>query len=330
MFKISNMEKPVIIVSGVKFLTLCYILDFAYLGQAQVPHDSLDDFLKAGELLQIRGIKEGRIRYMTNYHQQQAQLVTTASAGSCSQSGGSSEPLMKRPRDEDESSIQEVSEIMKMLLESNPDMDVDQIQVKAAASGTTFGTTPHIPSELPFTPKAPQFGKPPVVQQQMKYDTPLPLARTATLVGEKKKFKCSFCNRSLTTNARMKKHENECNDNPNRVISLCPMCKHDVKPSALTSHLRTKHGQRRQSVLTTRAVPTDPLGSKGTSPVGNCSECSCSPQHDGSMTSSCNEATAMSPNENEISATSSPKDPITIEKPPVKSIQEIKIEKMQT
>lgn len=331
MFKISNMDKPVVIVSGVKFQTLCYILDFAYLGQAQVPHETLDDFLKAGELLQIRGIKEGRIHFMTNYQQQQAQLVTTATAGPCSQSGSSGPPI-KRPREDDEPSIQEVSEIMKMLLESNPDLDADQIQVKASTSGTT----PHMPGEKPFTPKAPQFGKPPVIQQQMKYVNPLPTmpaTRATTTVAEKRKFHCSFCDRTLSTNARMKKHENECNDNPNRIINLCPVCKSDVKPSALTAHLRTKHGQRRQSVSIMPAILADLSDSKGTSPVGNCSECSCSPQHDGSTTSTTSsgcEATIMSPTENEASAKSSPKDQVAIEKSPVKSIQEIKIEKLQT
>lgn len=43
------MDRPVICIIGIKFIDLCLILDFAYLGQAQVPHDRLDDFLRAGE-----------------------------------------------------------------------------------------------------------------------------------------------------------------------------------------------------------------------------------------------------------------------------------------
>lgn len=247
MFKISNMDKPVIVISGVKFQDLCWILDFAYLGQAQVPHDHLDDFLKAGELLQIRGIKEGRIHFMTSF-QQQTQLVTSNNATLPTPLSTFAEPSAKRPREDDEPSIQEVSEIMKMLLENNPDLDVDQIQVKP----TTVMT-----NELPFAPKTPQFIKPPIVQHEMKYISSLPttmpraLATVQALDKDKKKFACSFCKRSMSTSARMKKHENECNDNPNREIVVCPVCQLDVKPTALTAHLRTKHGQSRKSISTT-------------------------------------------------------------------------------
>lgn len=236
-----------IVISGVNFQDLCWILDFAYLGQANVPHDHLDDFLKAGELLQIRGIKEGRIHFMTSF-QQQTQLVTSNSSTLPTASSTFAEPSLKRPREDDEPSIQEVSEIMKMLLESNPDLDVDQIQVKPNSV---------MNQELPFAPKTPQFIKPPVIQHEMKYITPPPsimprtLATAPALDKDKKKFACGFCKRVLVTSARMKKHENECNENPNREIIYCPVCHFDIKPTAMTAHLRLKHGQSRKSLSMT-------------------------------------------------------------------------------
>lgn len=244
MFKISNMDKPVIVISGVKFQDLCWILDFAYLGQAQVPHDHLDDFLKAGELLQIRGIKEGRIHFMTSF-QQQTQLVTSNNTTLPTALSTFAEPSSKRPREDDEPSIQEVSEIMKMLLENNPELDVDQIQVKPTTAMT---------HELPFAPKTPQFTKPPVIQHEMKYISPLPtimprtLAIAQALDKEKKKFACCFCKRAMATSARIKKHEKECNDNPNREIMFCSVCHFDIKPTAMTAHLKNKHGQTRKSI----------------------------------------------------------------------------------
>jgi hypothetical protein len=236
-FNITTMDntKPVIVISSVKFAELCLILDFAYLGQAQVPHDRLDDFIKAGELLQIRGIKEGRIHYMTNQTILQApppQLNRTVDStiSSTQETFTDQQPIVqhaaKRPREDDDISIQEASEIMKMLLDSNPDLEAEQVVQRTAPPPMQ---SPAVPNFIPrYTIR------PPIVSHFMP--------RPPVPVKEKPKFFCRFCNRALSTQGRMKKHESECNGNPNRAVVECEICKQQLKPSSLASHKSQKHG----------------------------------------------------------------------------------------
>lgn len=238
MFNVSTMERPIVIVSGIKFIDLCLILDFAYLGQAQVPHDRLDEFLRAGELLQIKGIKEGRIHFMTNLVHSVHQTTTTTVNRSFDSTISStqetySEPLAKRPREDDDITIQEASEIMKMLLESNPDMDIESAQVKTMTTTTTIPNPIHNNACISRAPTAMPQTRNMVNPKQM----PLPFS-----IKDKPKFLCRFCGRSLSTQGRINKHEKECNDNPDREVTKCDICQVELKPSSLAQHKNTKHG----------------------------------------------------------------------------------------
>lgn len=247
MFNLSGMDKPIIVVSGVKFADLCLILDFAYLGQAQVPHERLDDFIKAGELLQIRGIKEGRIHFMTNQIHAVHQTATNRSFDPAISSTQEifTEPPAKRPREDDEISIQEASEIMKMLLSDNADdLEVDQPKTTSAVQTAPTQTMP-IYLQTVIGPKLtnqPQQQQPP---QPRHGPLPPPVVSPPVLKAkEKPKYFCRFCGRSLSTQGRIRKHENECNDNPDRVIAVCDVCRLELKPSSLNHHKNVKHGVR--------------------------------------------------------------------------------------
>lgn len=229
-FNVANMDKPVIVIGNLKFADLCLILDFAYLGQSQVPSDRLDDFLRAGEMLQIRGIKEGRIHYLNNVHQTTTVNRSVDSTISSTQETFN-EPVAKRARDDDDISIQEASEIMKMLLESTNEMDnhkLNQTQVKSTPAPLTgkpsaffIARGPNAPRTTNSSPPRPKSGK--------------------KIISEKPKLLCRFCSRALTTQGRIKKHENECADNPNREIAICNICNIQLKPSSLSLHKNTKH-----------------------------------------------------------------------------------------
>lgn len=163
------------------------------------------------------------------------------------------EPSAKRQREDEEPSIQEVSEIMKMLLENNPDIDADQIQTKTT-------TAPNIiSSEELYLPKGTQIirGPPKQVQQGVR---PLTIGRKPIKIlvsppvpqgksSEKPKFNCAFCPRMLTTQGRIKKHEEECDQNPNRKTIICEVCKMELKPSSLGSHMGSKHGKKVKPTL---------------------------------------------------------------------------------
>lgn len=150
---------------------------------------------------------------------------------SSTQESFAEQPSAKRPREDDEPSIQEVSEIMKMLLENNPDLDAEQIQVKP----TTTMAPLYTPTESVLPPKP-----------------PLPLAKphnrgssvvcSKSFMMEQLKFNCRFCRKGLSTQGRNKKHENECIDNPNREIATCDVCHSQMKPSSMTHHKNSKHG----------------------------------------------------------------------------------------
>lgn len=247
MFSVNGIEKPVIIMpQGLKFSDLCLILDFAYLGQAQVPHDSLDNFLKAGELLQIRGIKERRLNFITQQTTMNRSFDATISS---TQETFTPQPPAKRPRDDDEISIQEASEIMKMLLESNPDLE-GEVQLNQEKTATDSPAPIPIPMSnntnfLPKTPmmQAPQvnfYTRPPIIPAM-----PTKKKGTAVKSLSKEKYPCRYCHRELASKGRVEKHENECNDNPNREIMICDICKQEVKPSAMTLH-KNKHGPPKQ------------------------------------------------------------------------------------
>ena len=204
-FNLTGSEKPVIIMPReVKFSDLCHILDFIYLGQAHVPHERLDDFLKAGDQLQIRGIKEGRIHFLSNQPMTpMSQSQSFDSTISSTQETFSNPPPSKRLRDEDDISIQEASEIMKMLLENNPDIDMDTMKINSATP-----PAPTLPNYPPI--KAPM----PVNYVMRTPIAPLPVIPQK----EKPKFTCQYCSKSLCLKGRMTKHENECSENPNRQV----------------------------------------------------------------------------------------------------------------
>lgn len=254
MFSFSGMEKPMVVISGIPFRILCLILDFAYLGQAQVPHDLLDEFIKAGETLQIRGIKEGRIHFMQNQVQtvQQTRSVNRsfdATISSTQQEAGV-EPSAKRPRDEEDISIQEASEIMKMLLDSSADIDPEAAgQVKPTAA---ISQAMPVNSNISMT-----VAKAPNQQQAQRsfilapHPTPAlqgPI-RPAIMGKDKPKFECRFCFRYLSSQGRNKKHENECSMNPDRLVAVCDICKQEMKPSSLTQHKNSKHSQKKPNQL---------------------------------------------------------------------------------
>lgn len=246
MFKISSLEaKPIVIIAGVSFVDLCLILDFAYLGQAQVPYERLDDFLKAGELLQIRGIKEGRIHFMTNHvHTVQVQqAVSNRSFDATSTTQETvNEPAVKRPREDDDILIQEASEIMKMLLEDN-DQDNDNIQVKT----TTAGPLPiQQPIMLNRGQPSTRFSITRAVAGQPSKALVVSIPQPNS--NEKPKAPCRFCS-SMFSEPRVAKHEKECAQNPNRATAICDICKLELKPSALTAHKNSKHGISRKTMI---------------------------------------------------------------------------------
>jgi hypothetical protein len=229
------MEKPVILMPpNIRFVDLCSILDFAYLGHANVPHDRLNDFLKAGELFQIRGIKEGRIHFMSNQPQQiphttqvvkttivpQQQVTTFDPVITSTQE--SLRPTAKRPREDDDDeniTLQEASEIMKMLLE---DPELEEHPIKAE------------------TIKPIETEQRSIILTTTQTSQPQQTQVNAQAV--KPKFLCRFCGRGLSTKGRVNKHENECNDNPNREIISCEICQLELKPSSLNHHMNSKHG----------------------------------------------------------------------------------------
>ncbi|XP_050347132.1 protein bric-a-brac 2-like isoform X3 [Nymphalis io] len=49
---------PVIFLDNVSYKTLCSILDYVYKGEVQVSKEQLDDLIKAGKVLQIKGLQE--------------------------------------------------------------------------------------------------------------------------------------------------------------------------------------------------------------------------------------------------------------------------------
>lgn len=245
MFNLNGMEKPIIVVCGVKFADLCLILEFAYKGSVQVPHERLNDFIKAGEILQIRGIKEGRIQFMTNHLQQPATVARTYEPTVPSSQEAYSEPSAKRLREDEEITIQEASEIMKMLLDNPEELDSDQSKVALAPQGSSLGSMTPMPAYLQtmIGPKLTNVQP----QQQVghgSFPSPRIVSKTIMEVKDKPTYSCRFCSRSLSTQGRIKKHENECNENPDRVIAVCEVCHMEMKPSSLNHHKNVKHGIR--------------------------------------------------------------------------------------
>lgn len=239
------MEKPVIILPpAMRFADLCLILDFAYTGQAQVPHERLDDFLKMGELLQIRGIKEGRIHYMSNLSVQTIHQTTTTTTFNNKISLDSTisstqesiiEPVAKRPREDEDILAHEASEFMLKLLEGGTDIDVDVSQVKPLATKKSD----LIRSSGPVVP-----------QNHKVLVSKSAIAKPAFPVKQKPSFLCHFCSRTMCTQARINKHESECDDNPKRVTTICDICGCKLKPSAVVNHKRLKHGISKASTST--------------------------------------------------------------------------------
>lgn len=228
-FTMSNMDELVVVIANLKFADLCLLLDFVYLGESQVPPDRLDDFLKAGELLQIRGIKEGRIQYL-NSLQQTTTVNRSFDATISSTQETLIEPRAKRAREENDFTVQEASEIMKVLLDNNADIDVDlQTQQQAKTIGVSLQGKP---SSFFMT-------KNPIADKMRRSSSPPRSGRKN--IPEKPKFLCRFCSRALTTQGRIKKHENECVDNPNREIAICDICNFQLKPSSLSLHKNSKH-----------------------------------------------------------------------------------------
>lgn len=256
MFNVGSVEKPIVIITGVKFADLCLILDFAYMGQASIPQDRLDDFLKAGELLQIRGLKEGRIHFMTKHVHNYTQPQPTSISRSFEPTVTSTQEHRvqtpaKRPREEEDVSMQEATEIMKMLLDSSGEIEAEQTKAPVAqqfAIGTPSTSQNNNPMRTQNAPQ-PQTNFLGPHPDQVKQEP------TAALIKEKSGYICRYCGKHLTTSAGIKKHENECYENPDRIMAVCEICNLTVKPSSLTAHKKQKHeGKTKQTTQKTPAV----------------------------------------------------------------------------
>lgn len=285
---------------SIRFIDLCSILDFIYLGHANVPQNRLDDFIKAGEMFQIRGIKEGRLHFLNQTQQHPQQFQTNSSqpqsggkpilVQQTSVGGGASvsfEPVItstqdptsvimrppsKRLREDDEQdiSIQEASEIMKMLLD-HPELDDHPIKAEQLKDGQVQNQQMQMKTEITDIP--------PVQQHPMMPKAP----PTPTPACVKPKFLCRFCGRGLSTKGRVQKHENECNDNPQRTIVFCELCSNELKPSSLTHHMNAKHGIKppgktpKHNASSTSTSPKDGKVAKSTSNTSTTSTMSIPP-----------------------------------------------------
>lgn len=279
-FNAIGIEKPLIVMPpNIRFIDLCSILDFIYLGHANVPQNRLDEFLKAGELFQIRGIKEGRYHFLTTtqgrqqFHSNTTQINNLKSivVTPLNSSGGSSSsssfdqtisstqdpsailrPPSKRIREEDEQdiSIQEASEIMKMLLD-HPELDDHPIKPEQLKENSVVEVQQ--------------------MKNQTQNETTTQQSQTGTTCSAqpvncaKPKFLCRFCGRGLSTKGRVQKHENECNDNPHREIVFCEVCFIELKPSSLNHHMNSKHGIK-NNIKTPRHQPAS-YGPMNISPI---------------------------------------------------------------
>lgn len=181
----------------------------------------------------------GRIHFMTNHQTPHRSFDPTIS----STQETYTEPSAKRSREDDEPTIQEVTEIVKMLMENNPDLDAEQIQVK---------TTSNTQNEPAFIPKPQQMFKPHMMQQpHTRFLAPThiisrpPAPVKPPMLDQRPKFVCRFCKKTLSTPAGIKKHENECQKNPDREKSTCDICHMELKPSSLAQHKNIKHPQPR-------------------------------------------------------------------------------------
>ena len=58
-FKINKHAHPLVYMRGIKFGDLVAIIDFLYLGEANIYQENLDDFLKIAEELKLKGLTDG-------------------------------------------------------------------------------------------------------------------------------------------------------------------------------------------------------------------------------------------------------------------------------
>lgn len=112
-------------------------MDFVYQGHAQVPQDRLDDFIKTGDILQIRGINEGWIEFSQSSAQMDCSTTVHSSSeiqNTNTQKAPAKQHFAKRQHEEDEPSIQKGSEKKKLLLENVSELNAERFHLRPTDS----------------------------------------------------------------------------------------------------------------------------------------------------------------------------------------------------
>lgn len=179
-------------------------------------------------------MKEGWIQFMQS-DAKPADFPTTGNSvfdvSNLNKQEAPAEQSAKRPREKSEPSgllgSQEGSKKEKIASE----VAAEEIQVKPTAAES------HQSQPVPFPkPFPPQRHRKSVVSSVSP-------GRKEKSTMESPKLNCRFCHKALSL-VYVKKHQVECNNNPDREIATCDVCQMEIKPSSLSRHMVRLHGHQ--------------------------------------------------------------------------------------
>ena len=73
-----------------------------------------------------------------------------------------------------------------------------------------------------------------------------PMSELPCTSTKKPKFACCYCQRLFAYEKGVKKHENECDKNPDQLVTICEDCGATIKPSSLNAHKKMHVQQTNQ------------------------------------------------------------------------------------
>lgn len=211
----TNMNPIVVLSSEVSFKELEALIEYCYTGTCLVLSDNIDEFLKIGKNLEIRGLVEESEAEDPNNNSSFINIPETPSAT----------PLV----------------LMDLTLEENlPPQKVAKPENNPASKiiPETSKKAPKVKRER--TERALKIRLPSSQLLQVKQKTkrkalapadenaqPKPKVSKTAETSEKLQLKCQFCPRVYTNKTSRNTHQRECDNNPSKVEIECSIC-HEI------------------------------------------------------------------------------------------------------
>jgi hypothetical protein len=231
------------LIENVNFVDLYNIVRYIYAGELTIDRNYLTHFIRIGDLFGVKDIHELEIDIInpnvsvvpqTEAKQEDEEIaelvemipetVEVQNAVEIEVAGPSKVPNILRSKSK---APRKMSKLRVFPLKKAPVIDEEEF-------------LKHV-DLVPCKGPSPQKSQSPTKKPAKRLVIKLPRSNRRRNTIETQKMECRHCSRPYNASSSLRTHEKYCFLNPNRSISVCNICKEEVKPGSMVFHKKRYH-----------------------------------------------------------------------------------------